>query len=807
MINSIRFSTFAVLLIAFQVAGVAASVSLSSSTNAATLGQPVTLTATIAPATATGTVTFYNGIFVLGAGPVTSGVARLTTSLLPAGTQSLKARYNGDSGNAASISSTLGVKIRSVFAIGYRRKTGFASAGETLGTGISSVALGDFNGDGKADLVAGTTETKDISVWLGNGDGTFQPAVHYLTSSGVVAVNDFNRDGKADIVATTADGVAMLLGKGDGTFQTAMNTSTGASSYFVAIADFDGDGIPDLALSNYSNRSVGILMGKGDGGFQAPVSFAVPDRPWTVAVEDFNGDGNADLAVHYAAESIATNKTGIAIRLGDGKGGFSEAANFAPFAYPGRLTAGDMDGDSRPDLAVTNESGGGLVAARGNGDGTFQKYVSYRTGFTAGGDVGADAVAICDCDGDGILDLVAGHHESLSNFLDLYPGQGDGTFLISAPVRVAFTTGGFIGFVVPGVIAASDFNGDGRTDIAMAQSGTLSVLVALAGQTITFPAPADFPFGAAPPALDVTASSGLPVTLSSLTTSVCTVTGSILTVLTGGTCVIKAVQGGNTDYGPAVSVIRSFLITGGIPQPTSGIASAGGKGVASVVSVGSYIAIYGNALADTGTPTASALPLPTTLNGAQVSLGGKPMPLLYAANGQINGLVPQGLTPGQSYPLVVTTPGGASEPVTVQVLKLQPRIYTVDASGSGTAIVANALTGQLISSQNPAHATDNLVIYATGLGAVVGQNGEAPPADGAAAPVDVIYLTRAKVTVTIGAITVPALFSGLTPTLAGLYQVNFQMPAGVTFGGLVITATDPETGEKGSSNDVSISIQ
>ncbi len=155
-----------------------------------------------------------------------------------------------------------------------------------------------------------------------------------------------------------------------------------------------------------------------------------------------------------------------------------------------------------------------------------------------------------------------------------------------------------------------------------------------------------------------------------------------------------------------------------IPQPTGGIANAASAGQAtpSVVGIGSYIAIYGVALAGKGNASAVALPLPVSLNGTQITLGGLPMPLLYAASGQVNALVPMGLTPGQSYPLVVTRDSIPSAPVSLSVVKLQPGIYTVGTTGYGGAIVTNALTGELITSGNAARAGDYLTIYCTGLG-------------------------------------------------------------------------------------------
>jgi uncharacterized protein (TIGR03437 family) len=272
-----------------------------------------------------------------------------------------------------------------------------------------------------------------------------------------------------------------------------------------------------------------------------------------------------------------------------------------------------------------------------------------------------------------------------------------------------------------------------------------------------------------------------------------------------------SVSGGGA-LAAALATDLTVIISGTQPQPTGGIANAASAGQAtpSVVSLGSYVAIYGIALAGAGNPSATSLPLPFTLNGAQVSLGGLPMPLLYAGPTQINALVPLGLKPNASYPLIVTTGTTQSAPVPLTVMELQPGIYTINESGSGAAIVAEAFTGQLNSASNPAHASDYLVVYCTGLGLVQGPNGQTAPADGTAATDNPLYHTVATVTATVGGIAAPVSFSGLTPTFAGLYQVNIQVPAGVTPGNavpLVLVASDSLTGASAQSNSVTIAIQ
>jgi len=270
-----------------------------------------------------------------------------------------------------------------------------------------------------------------------------------------------------------------------------------------------------------------------------------------------------------------------------------------------------------------------------------------------------------------------------------------------------------------------------------------------------------------------------------------------------------------TSAGSIVSVPVTLNVTApsvSLPQPTGGIANAASAGQAtpSVVAPGSYVAIYGTALAGTGNPAATSLPLPFTLNGTQATLCGLPMPLLYAGPTQINALIPQAVTPNVPCPFLVTTGATQSAPIQLTVAELQPGIYTVNETGSGPGIVTEALTGQLNSASNPAHAGDYLVIYATGLGALTGPNGETEPADGAGAPTTTTFHTTSTVTATIGGVSTPVLFSGLTATLAALYQVNIQVPVGVTPGNavpVVITSTDPATKTTATSNTVTIAIQ
>jgi hypothetical protein len=363
----------------------------------------------------------------------------------------------------------------------------------TVGTGPCSVAVGDLNGDGKLDLVVANNASNNISVLLGNGDGTFQAAVNYPTGTAPssVAVADFNRDAKLDIVVAnaTSNSVSVLLANGDGTFQSATSYSVGTKPSSVVVGDFNGDQIVDLAVASQASNSVGILLGNGDGTFKPFVSFAAGTGPTSVAAADFNGDGKLDLAV---VNGVSNN---ISVLLGNGDGTFRAAVNYGAGqgSDPLSLVAGDFNGDGKPDLAVANnvQIWVSILLNKGDGTGTFLPAVSHEAGTYP------TAVAVGDFNGDGKLDLAVSNNGS--NTLTMLMGNGDGTLE---------WVGNWDGAADVIAVAAGDFNSDGKLDAVVVNEFSYSVSVFLGNGDGTVVAPISYGIGGTPQAVAVGAFGG-----------------------------------------------------------------------------------------------------------------------------------------------------------------------------------------------------------------------------------------------------------------------------------------------------------
>jgi hypothetical protein len=325
-----------------------------------------------------------------------------------------------------------------------------------------AIVSADFNGDGNLDLAVADFATGVINILLGQGDGTFTFGKSFSVPAFVsnLAVGDFNGDHKLDLAVveyggTGFSGMAIFLGNGDGTFNYKTFYQLGVEALSAAVADFNGDGYFDFAVTNEGhngNGSVMVFFGNGDGTFRKPTIYNLSAYPYSVAAADLNGDGHPDLAV-------AEYNAGVAILLNTGRGKFGK-----PVVYPVSpatvtdVAIADLNHDGIPDLVVaTFDAVGVLLGKRG---GKFGKVVLYSTTSITQG-YNPYAVVIADFNGDGNPDIavVLGGWRTLA----LFYGKGNGTFGRAVPIKLESDAAG-------DAITSGAYDRDQPPDLAIAIS-------------------------------------------------------------------------------------------------------------------------------------------------------------------------------------------------------------------------------------------------------------------------------------------------------------------------------------------------
>jgi hypothetical protein len=500
---------------------------------------------------------------------------------------------------------------------------------------FGSAVTADFNGDGIPDMVAiEYTDQNTLDFYAGNGDGTFTLS-HSVTSFPTdsfpsIWVADFNGDGIPDLAFGNSNGsLEIYLGNGDGTF-TAKSTFTpqAGNTPAAAIGDFNNDGIPDFVALNGSG-SLTLWIGKGDGTFTASTAtVSAPITPGTIQTADFNGDGIPDL--------LLQDGTNLSVLLGKGDGTFTSEPNITTSGYS-TVEIADFNQHGILDLAVI--SGTVTVTTyKGKGDGTFTQQATISTN-QIGNYVSGTALA--DFNGDGIPDITAVGN---ANGIPLFLGNGNGTFTeinptISAFPPTLFPNGNYYSTYFS-FIGAGDFNGDGLTDLIIQQllpsyggvppivgGGVLSDLLNQAGWT------ASATFGAATPSL--------------------------------GTHVITASYPGDSNYKPSnAGTVTLTTQTATITAPTSGI----------VLFPGNYTFAW-----TTGTGvTQYKLYLGTGGEGSSNLYAGEPTTATSA-------IVPLGSLPLNGATITATLYSyidGTWQPVTATYYEAQPPALTSPAPGS-----------------------------------------------------------------------------------------------------------------------------
>lgn len=334
------------------------------------------------------------------------------------------------------------------------------------GNMADSVAVADFNHDGHPDIAVSYLEDNAVRVLPGTGGGQFNTASEYAVGKQPywIVAGDLNNDGYSDLVtANTGDDTVSVLmnnGGGSGTFTAAKSYPVGRLPYQVAIGDLNGDGIPDLAVTNYGDNTVSILYGQTGGGFVAGTTpLATCVNPYGVAIGDTRHTGQNDIAVtcfHTGQMEVFLNNSMMPYLPPPAQTTFQSPAIYTTDSYPTSLLMADFNRDGNLDIVTGNSIANDVSFFGGHGDGTFSAgVISPSLNFP-------DSIAAGDVNGDGILDLVA----VAANFQQVVVtlGKGDGTFG-NFYQRVEFAAG-----QQPWAVALGDFNQDNKLDIVTANT-------------------------------------------------------------------------------------------------------------------------------------------------------------------------------------------------------------------------------------------------------------------------------------------------------------------------------------------------
>jgi hypothetical protein len=476
--------------------GAATSTTLSAATTSIVAGTTNHYTITVTSGTKTvigrvllcdATAAFCEGPAILADAQLAgnSGSAVIPLALGP-GTHSLKASFAGNKSFLASTSSTLtitpiGGRTTSTALAAVKQTSGYNFTATLTGAGVQPMKGTVSFVDGTDGNVAMGSTTPGASIT--SVKFISAPTAATGTAPLALAVADFNGDGVPDVAVAneSSNSVTVLLGTRSGAFEdSGLSLTTGNDPSGIVTLDFNRDGIPDLAVANSGDNTVSFFSGKGDGSFVLNNTASVGRGPVNMVVADFNRDGLPDLAVVNRLENTIT------ILLNTGTGFSPSSTKPATGSNPQGIATGDFNTDGIPDLVVVNDNSNTASVLMGHGDGTFAAPVSFTTA------TGPIAVVVGDFNGDGHDDLAIA--SSNSETLSVYVGNGAGQFTSSASLPTENN---------PSAIAIGDFNGDGKQDLVVSNYGSSSMDVFLGKGNGTFAPVLSWLVGTSPAALAV----------------------------------------------------------------------------------------------------------------------------------------------------------------------------------------------------------------------------------------------------------------------------------------------------------------
>jgi hypothetical protein len=270
-----------------------------------------------------------------------------------------------------------------------------------------------------------------------------------------VTTGDVNGDGKPDIIVTNykIGTVSVFHNTGNGTFLAQVTYPTGAAydTWSVAVADVNGDSKRDIIVGNAASNNIGVLFNAGNGTFSAQVTYSTGNgsQPYSVVAADVNGDSKIDIII----ANYGLNKVGVLLNAGTGT--FGAQVTYSVGSAPFAVTVADVNGDGKPDILVANTGSNNVGVLFNTGTGAFGVETTYSTG------TGSQpySVAAADFNGDGKLDIVVANYNALN--VGVLLNTGNGTFVS----QVTYSTGSNS---YPYYVAAGDVNGDGHPDIIAA---------------------------------------------------------------------------------------------------------------------------------------------------------------------------------------------------------------------------------------------------------------------------------------------------------------------------------------------------